>query len=166
MRRHFNWVALLFAVGCAPAAPEKPPARAPAAPEVASESPLDSLLPTILERDRIPGAVVLIGDLEGIRYRKAFGAARIDTIFDLASCTKVVGTTTAVMMLVERGKLSLDDPLGKFVKCFEGRAIRIRDLLAHRSRFPAYHTPKTSTPDEILGEFSRLPEQKLNYTYS
>jgi CubicO group peptidase (beta-lactamase class C family) len=160
-------LSLLAALAACTSDPPAPSAGTPAAPvEVASDSPIDSLVPPILERDRIPGAVVLVGDLEAIRYRRAFGAAKIDTLFDLASCTKVIGTTTAVMMLVEQGKLSLDEPLGKYLKCFEGRDITVKLLLLHRSRFPKYHTPRTSTPDEILEEFSRLPVMKAEYTYS
>ena len=129
-------------------------------------SPLDTIVPPILEKDRIPGAVIVAGDLETITYRKAFGTAKLDTIFDLASCTKVVGTTTAAMKLVEEGRLSLDDPLGMYVPCFEGREITVRQLLLHRSRFPAYLKPKSSTPDEILGEFAAQKPQKEEYTYS
>lgn len=132
----------------------------------APASPLDTLVPAILEQDRIPGAVVLAGDLEKTSYRKAFGTAKLDTIFDLASCTKVVATTTAAMMLVEQGKLSLDDPLGKFVKPFEGREITLRDLLHHRSGLPAYMTPRTATPEDILGEFAKLKPGKKTLQYS
>ena len=131
-----------------------------------AESPLDTLVPAILEQDRIPGAVVLAGDLEKTSYRKAFGTARLDTIFDLASCTKVVGTTTAAMLLVEQGKLSLDDPLGKYVPCFRGRDITVRELLQHRSGLPAYMTPRTSSPDEILGEFAAFKPGRKALQYS
>lgn len=130
------------------------------------ESDLDRSVPEILEKERIPGAVILIGGLEETRYRKSFGTARIDTIFDLASCSKVVATTTATMLLVEEGRLSLDDPLGKFVRCFEGRPITIRDLLGHRSRLPAYLAPHGKTPEAILDEISRLPLEDRDYTYS
>ncbi len=129
-------------------------------------SPLDSLVPAILEQDRIPGAVILAGDLEKTSYRKAFGTARLDTIFDLASCTKVVGTTSAVMLLVEQGKLSLDDPLGKYVDCFKGRDITVRELLQHRSGLPAYMTPRTSSPDEILAEFAAFTPGRKALQYS
>ncbi len=132
----------------------------------APASPLDTLVPAILEQDRIPGAVVLSGDLEKVSYRKAFGTVKVDTIFDLASCTKVVATTTAAMMLVEQGKLSLDDPLGKYVKCFEGRDITLRELLQHRSGLPAYLIPKAATPEEILREFSALKPGKKTLQYS
>src|SRR5437773_2123713 len=134
--------------------------------EATPKSPLDSIVPPILEQDRIPGAVLVVADLDAIKYRRAFGTATLDTIFDLASCTKVVGTTTAAMMLVEQGKLSLDDPLGKYVKCFEGREITVRQLLLHRSRFPAYLMPKATTPDGILEEIASLPSLKVEYTYS
>ena len=72
---------------------------------------------------RIPGAVVLIGDRKKTLYLKAFGSRAIKpkklpmtstTIFDLASLTKVIATTTAVMQLVEKGKLSLDAPVSRY----------------------------------------------------
>lgn len=130
------------------------------------ESPLDTLVPSILAEDRIPGAVVLIGDLETTRYRKAFGTARLDTIFDLASCTKIVGTTTAAMLLVEQGKLSLDDPLGKHLRGFEGRDITLRELLHHRSGLPPYLTPRGAGPEDILAEIAGLKPGKKSLAYS
>lgn len=144
-------LAILAAAGCA--APPEP-------------SPLDTRVPPILERDHIPSAVIVTGDADHVTYRHAFGTARLDTLFDLASCTKVVATTSAAMKLVEEGRLSLDDPLGKFIPCFEGREIRLRDLLLHRSHFPAYLKPKSSTPDEILKEFAACKPEKGEYTYS
>jgi CubicO group peptidase (beta-lactamase class C family) len=132
----------------------------------APSSPIDSIVPPILEKERIPGAVILAGEGESVTYRRAFGTASLDTIFDLASCTKVVGTTTAALKLVEEGRLSLDDPLGKYVKCFEGREITLRELLLHRSHLPAYLKPKSSTPEEILCEFALLKPQKEETTYS
>jgi CubicO group peptidase (beta-lactamase class C family) len=123
-------------------------------------------VPPILQRDRIPGAVIVAGDLQTVTYRKAFGTARLETLFDLASCTKVVGTTTAALKLVEEGRLSLDDRLGKYLPCFEGREITLRDLLLHRSRLPAYLKPTSSTPEEILREFARQKPQTEETTYS
>jgi len=94
---------------------------------------------------RIPGAVVLVGHDGRIAYRRAFGQREIapvrrpmtaDTIFDLASLTKVVATTTAVMQLVEQGRLRLDDPAARFWPAFGSRGkdkIRVRDLLTHYS---------------------------------
>ncbi|MBI4240271.1 MAG: beta-lactamase family protein, partial [Candidatus Rokubacteria bacterium] len=96
----------------------------------------------------IPGAVILVGQGDRILYRKAFGsrsllAARepvtVETIFDVASLTKVVATAPAVLLLAERGKLRLDDPLGRYLKEFGGaahRKITLRAILTHTSGLP------------------------------
>ncbi len=129
------------------------------------ESPLDRLVPGILESDRIPSAVVVVGTVRGIEYRRAFGAARLDTVFDLASLTKVVGTTTAAMRLVEEGRLSLDDPVGKHLAPFKGRGMTLRDLLTHRTDLPAYLTPRARSPDAILEEIAALkPSRSHRYS--
>jgi CubicO group peptidase (beta-lactamase class C family) len=138
--------------------------RAPV-PESPVDSPLDRVVPPILERDRIPAAVIVAGGLEKVTYRRAFGACRADTIFDLASCTKVVATTTAAMKLVEEGRLSLDDPVSKHLAVFDGRAMTIRDLLRHRSGLAAYLRPKARNPDAILLEIASLKTGR-GFTYS
>ena len=78
-------------------------------------------------------------------YRKAFGERSleprrepmtVDTIFDLASLTKVVATTTAVMQLVERGQIRLNEPVAKYLPEFAENGkeeITIRELLTHYS---------------------------------
>ena len=93
----------------------------------------------------IPGAVVLVGRRGKIVYRQAFGAMslvptrtpmRPDAIFDLASLTKVVATTTAIMQLVESRRIRLDDPVAAYWPEFEraGKAsITVRQLLTHTS---------------------------------
>lgn len=104
---------------------------------------------TLAEREiyagRIPGAVILIGNEGKIVYRRAFGHRALrpeklpmtaDTIFDLASLTKVVATTTAVMQLVEEGKLRLEDPVATYWPEFavNGKTdISVRALLTHYS---------------------------------
>ncbi len=143
--------------------PADPPPAPPPPPALAQ---IDARVARILAEDRIPGAVVLAGEGQRVLHRKAYGEARLDTLFDLASVTKVVGTTTAALKLVEEGRLSLDDPLGKFLPCFAGREIRLRDLLTHRSRLPAYLKPRSSTPEAILEEFAALPPEEKEYTYS
>ncbi len=94
---------------------------------------------------RIPGAVVLIGREGKIVYRRAFGYAAlrprkipmtVGTAFDLASLTKVVATTTAIMHLAETGKLDLDAPAARYWPAFaaDGKAaITVRELLTHYS---------------------------------
>src|SRR5439155_8045884 len=98
-----------------------------------------------ISRHELPGAVVLVGRTDAVHYHAAFGhravepnaeATTEDTIFDLASLTKVVSTTTSVMQLVEQGRLRLNDPVSQFVPEFEvhgKKAITIRHLLTHTS---------------------------------
>jgi uncharacterized protein YbbC (DUF1343 family)/CubicO group peptidase (beta-lactamase class C family) len=93
----------------------------------------------------IPGAVVLVGEHGRVVYRAAFGASRVqpdraamsaETIFDLASLTKVVATTTAVMQLVDAKRLALDAPVARYWPGFaqHGKAaITVRELLTHSS---------------------------------
>ncbi|HET7833240.1 MAG TPA: exo-beta-N-acetylmuramidase NamZ domain-containing protein [Gallionella sp.] len=116
----------------------------PAVPALGAEqlASLDAVVQEEISAGRIGGAVILIGNREGSIYRKAFGnrakdvPMTADTIFDLASLTKVVATTTAVMQLVERGKLKLDAPVTRYWREFgrKGKSgITIRQLLTHYS---------------------------------
>lgn len=95
----------------------------------------------------LPGAVVLIGHKGKIVYRQAFGnralvpnveKMTVDTIFDLASLTKVVATTTSIMKLVEDGKLRLNDTVGKFfpeIQDERAKRVTIKELLTHTSGY-------------------------------
>ncbi|MGB6691186.1 MAG: exo-beta-N-acetylmuramidase NamZ domain-containing protein [Terracidiphilus sp.] len=96
----------------------------------------------------IPGGVVLIGHNGRVVYRKAFGSrslepARepmtIDTIFDLASLTKCIATTTSMMQLFEAGRVRLNDPVSAYLKDFAQNGkqdITIRELMTHYSGLP------------------------------
>ena len=98
-----------------------------------------------IQSKRMPGAVVLVGNRTEVLYRQAFGQRALqpaplpmtaNTRFDLASLTKAVATTTAVMQLVERRKLHLDDPVAKYWPQFarnSKNAITLRQLLTHYS---------------------------------
>jgi uncharacterized protein YbbC (DUF1343 family)/CubicO group peptidase (beta-lactamase class C family) len=106
---------------------------------------IEPLVREAIQDKKLPGAVVLIGRGERIVYQKAFGnralvptveAMTLDTVFDLASLTKVVATTTSVMMLVEQGRIRLSDRVATYIPGFEryGKAdITIRHLLTHVS---------------------------------
>ena len=109
---------------------------------------LDGIQPLVNEaiaEKKLPGAVVLVGQGDRVLYQKAIGNRAVapgvepmtlDTIFDLASLTKVVATTTSVMMLVEDGKIRLSDRVASYVPGFEryGKGeITIRHLLTHVS---------------------------------
>ena len=96
----------------------------------------------------MPGAVVLIGHDGKIAYRKAFGDRTVlprrekmttDTIFDLASLTKVVATAPSVVQLLEQGRFRLNDPVAKYLPEFAQNGkdqITIRELLTHYSGLP------------------------------
>jgi len=106
---------------------------------------LDPIIQTAIQNHEIPGAVLLVGHDGHVIYRKAFGersleptrsAMTADTIFDLASLTKVIATNTAVMQLAEQGKIRFNDPVSKYIPEFaqNGKAdITVRDLLTHYS---------------------------------
>jgi CubicO group peptidase (beta-lactamase class C family) len=106
-------------------------------------------IPAVIEeavaRKDLPGAVVAVGTETGVEWQASVGRRAIepqpepmtaDTIFDAASLTKVVATTTSVMMLVEQGKLRLTDRVASLLPGFEKygkRDITIRQLLTHTS---------------------------------
>jgi uncharacterized protein YbbC (DUF1343 family)/CubicO group peptidase (beta-lactamase class C family) len=109
---------------------------------------LASIAPVVEQaiRDRkCPGAVVLIGHGGKVVYRQAFGERAlipqrlpmtVDTIFDMASLTKVIATTTAVMQLVEQGKILLSAPVGDYWPEFRENGkelITVRELMTHYS---------------------------------
>ena len=92
----------------------------------------------------IPGAVLLVGHDGKIVYRKAYGdralipkhePMTVDTMFDAASLTKVIATTSSVMKLFEQGKIKLNDPVTKYLPEFQGghSDITIRNLMTHFS---------------------------------
>ncbi len=117
-------------------------------PEAHSLAVLDPIVESAIQNREIPGAVLLIGHDGQVVYRKAFGNRSLeptrapmtaDTIFDIASLTKVVATTTAAMQLVEQGRLRLNDPVVKYIPEFaqNGKSdITVRDLLTHYSGLP------------------------------
>jgi uncharacterized protein YbbC (DUF1343 family)/CubicO group peptidase (beta-lactamase class C family) len=108
-------------------------------------SRIDELVAAAIREQKLPGAVVLIGDRGGVVFRKAYGARAVlpareamtlDTIFDLASLTKVIATATSVMVLVEEGRLRLTDRVVTYLPGFERYDkgdVTIADLLTHVS---------------------------------
>src|SRR3984893_11397132 len=106
---------------------------------------LDSIVHDAIHDGQIPGAVVLVWHNGRMVYRKAFGnrsleprreLMTVNTIFDIASLTKVVATTTAVMQLVQKGEVRLNDPVTKYIPEFAENGkqdITVRNLLTHYS---------------------------------
>ncbi len=115
-----------------------------------------------------PGAVILAAHHGHIIYRGVFGNRRIlpdiapmelDTIFDIASLTKVVATTPAIMQLVEEAKLDLDAPVAKYWPGFaeNGKeAVTIRELLTHMSGLPADIPSPARNEVEVLQQIKQL----------
>jgi uncharacterized protein YbbC (DUF1343 family)/CubicO group peptidase (beta-lactamase class C family) len=147
--RTITVIAACLALACAPKAPPRSPAAAgaPGAPGFDSGrlAAIDGLVEDGIRAKQLPGAVVLVGHGDRIVYRKAYGnrasepAAEpmtADTIFDVASLTKVVATTSSVMLLVERGRIRLNDRVATHIPGFERygkQDITIRHLLTHVS---------------------------------
>ncbi len=137
---------MLVSVLAASAIAAQPPApQAARAAEPLPFGPIAGLVRAAIADHQLPGAVVLIGRGDAVVYARAFGQRAVlpapepmtvDTIFDLASLTKVVATTTSVMTLVEEGRIRLSDPVSKFIPEFAryGKAaITIRHLMTHVS---------------------------------
>ena len=127
-----------------PSAPKKKK-PAPETKETANFSPVDLLVQEQINNQVITGAVLLVGHGGKIVHQKAFGlratspraeAMTLDTIFDLASLTKVVATTPSVMRLVQYGQVRLDEPVEHYIPDFgmNGKdAVTVRQLLTHYS---------------------------------
>ena len=108
---------------------------------------MDSLIAEAISKHQLPGAVVLAARKGQVIWQKAYGdrevepkreAMTLDTIFDLASLTKIVATATSIMILVERGKVRLSDPLSTYIPEITGEGrerITIELLLTHRAGY-------------------------------
>jgi uncharacterized protein YbbC (DUF1343 family)/CubicO group peptidase (beta-lactamase class C family) len=109
---------------------------------------IDAIMNRAVEEGNIPGGVVLVGHNGRVVYRKAFGRRSlepthepmtVDTIFDLASLTKCIATTTAMMQLFAAGRVRLNDPVSAYLKEFAQNGkqdITIRELMTHYSGLP------------------------------
>ena len=109
-------------------------------------------LPGVIEKSiqqgKLPGAVVVVGHDGRVVYRLAIGYRRLgrrkspmqmNTIFDMASCTKIVATTTAIMQLFQEGKIRLDAPVSDYWPAFAENGkqdITVRELMTHYSGLP------------------------------
>ena len=108
---------------------------------------MDSVIAADIAKGKLPGAVVTVGRKGRMVWQKTYGSRAIeptreamtaDTIFDVASLTKIVATATSIMILVERGKLRLSDPLSLHIpelKGAGGERVTIEQLLTHVSGY-------------------------------
>ena len=126
---------------------------------------IDGAIERAIEADQVPGAVVVVGRRGRIAYVRAAGLRAVEPVeeamtretrFDLASLTKPVATATSVMLLLERGRIRLDDPIGRHLPEIESPALRsiaIEQLLRHRSGL---------IPDNPISDYADGPERAWN----
>src|SRR6185437_3979565 len=115
---------------------------------------MDAAINQAIDEHRCPGGVLWL-EHEGAVYEKAYGCRALvparepmteDTIFDAASLTKVVATTPAIMLLIERGRVKLDEPVCSYIQEFKGdgkESVTVRELLTHTSGLPPDIETKT-----------------------
>lgn len=128
------------------------PTKTPRAVGMSAErlAKIDHVITRGISAGGYPGAAVVVGRRGAAVFERGYGRlswektsapVRADrTIYDLASLTKVIGTTTALMVLYDDGKIHLDDPVSQYIPEFSGGAkdlVTIRMLLEHRSGLPA-----------------------------
>ncbi len=130
---------------------------------------IDAAVNEAIKKKETPGAVVLVARRGGVVWRKAYGSRALvpareamtaDTVFDLASLTKVVATATSVMILVERGKIRLGDSVTQYIPELKGggrEKVTIEHLLTHRSGY---------APDFDLSEQWSGYEEMLKHLYT
>jgi CubicO group peptidase (beta-lactamase class C family) len=139
---------------------------------------IDSILQSQVDLDKIPGAVILIKKDNRIVCRHAYGYAQkydynhellnppekmtVNHMFDIASLTKVIGTTTSIMLLADRGQINIEDPVCKYIKSFDTpdkKEITIRNLLTHTAGlyewYPMYYL--ASSKQECFRLIGELP---------
>ena len=117
-----------------------------------------------------PGAVIAVGERDSVMLLAAVGHYAVndrrpvtpETIYDLASLTKVIGLTTGAMMLVDAGRLDLDAPVQRYVPAFQGpgkERVTIRHLLTHSSGMPAWRPlyAEATTREQALALVDTTP---------
>jgi len=124
---------------------------------------VERLLLSAVDSHAFPGAVLQVGFKGRVVYKTAAGHYGDDdprpvsdsTVYDLASLTKVIGLTTAVMLLAAEGKIDLNRPVADYVPRFSGPdkdRVLVRHLLTHSSGLPAWRPLhlETATRDEAV----------------
>ncbi len=143
---------------------------------------LDATIGQAIREGKIPGATLIVGHNGRVVYRKAYGsrallpakeAMTVDTIFDLASLTKIVATTSAMMKLVEEGRVRVADPVTAYLSEFQGgdSPITVRDLMTHFSGLrpdldlePAWSGYETGIHRALIDKPANPPETKFVYS--
>ncbi|HRE09919.1 MAG TPA: serine hydrolase domain-containing protein [Ignavibacteria bacterium] len=126
---------------------------------------VDRLIENGITSGAYPSAVLVVGNSKGIIYQNAYGrltygekspATTMKTIYDLASVTKVIATTAAIMRLYDEGKIDLNAPVSQYIPEFgtNGKTdITVYNLLVHNSGLtawtPFYQDPDMDTPQKV-----------------
>ncbi len=130
---------------------------------------VDEAIRGAIDRGQIPGAVLVVGRGDAVLYEKAYGNRSVepavvpmttDTVFDLASLSKPVGCATSIMLLAERGQLSLGDPVSKYIPAFASNGkerITIEQLLLHQGGL---------IPDNPMSDYRQGAEAALANVYA
>lgn len=153
-----------------------------AQPSFTGATAVDEQIDKAVTDGLIPGAVLIVGHNGQIVYRKAYGQRALipqrepmtlDTMFDAASLTKVVATTSAVMKLFEQGKIRLNDPVTNYLPEFQGghSDITIRNLMTHFSGLrpdldlkPAWSGYDTGIHRALIDKPTRPPGVRFVYS--
>src|SRR5206468_1371559 len=112
-------------------------------------TPAREVLLKAIEERAFPGCAVAVGSSTGVMWKEGLGhfdyeggpPVTPESLYDLASLTKVVGTTPVILALVREGKLALGDPVSKYLPSFTGggkEAATLEHLLTHSSGLPAW----------------------------
>jgi CubicO group peptidase (beta-lactamase class C family) len=118
---------------------------------------------------RFPGATAIIGrrgkivgeHAVGMRVRGGNDAMTMDTMFDMMSVTKVMSTAISAMVLVDQGKLKLDDPVVKHLPAFTGKdKVTVKHMLSYSSGLPLDNNIFSGRPEEI---WQQMAATKLGY---
>lgn len=162
--------------------------------DAARLSKVDDIINASIEKKEIPGAVLAVVRDGKMAYIKAYGNKSVDpkvekmtenTVFDLASCSKVVGTAMSMAHLLENGGYRLTDRVDMYIPGFQpyvdpktGEKVHIRmvDLLTHSSGLPSYVSPEVvikakgaADPDSLMSYISTMtrkhrPTTKFEYS--
>lgn len=190
------WLPLLLTAallaGCSASGPKSiTPTRAP---ELAG---LDAVIQGGIDAGHYPGAVCIVGRVVGERHEflwaqpyghtaydaadPGYRAVSLDTLYDMASVTKVVGTTTAALVAMEDGRVAVDAPVSDYIDGFDANgkdAVTIHDLMTHTSGLKPYESYVRVEADRADGEshcdalvrhYAALPlayETGTDYAYS
>lgn len=175
------WLAALVLAGVWPAKPQavdttasvRQTAAVPKVFDAAKIAEIDQTIEQAIANKDTPGAVLWL-EHNGQAYTRAYGqravlpkaeAISADTIYDVASLTKVMATTPALLLLVERGKLELDKPLMTYLPEFKGdnrEKITVRLLMTHHSGLPPGLTRRAGIVDYQTGIDQALVERPGN----